>query len=70
MAEGNLAAMCLTAFAAVFTLLSLLAGVMEIIMRVFPQKAATIDQGHVAVITSTYSTLFPGARVTRIEESK
>jgi hypothetical protein len=43
---------------------------MEIIMRVFPQKAARIDQTHVALITSTYNTLFPGAQVTRIEESK
>jgi hypothetical protein len=70
MAEANLALMCLTAFVAVFVLLALLAGVMEIIMLLFPQKALQVDEAHVAAITSTYSALYPGAKVTRIEESK
>lgn len=70
MAEASLAILCLTAFAAVFVLLALLAGVMELIMRIFPQRVAQVDQATVAAITSTYGALYPGAMVTRIEESK
>jgi hypothetical protein len=70
MGEPNLATLCLTAFAAVFVLLALLAGVMEIIMRIFPQKAVQVETAHVAAITTTYSALYPGAKVTRIEESR
>ena len=70
MGDANLAVLCITAFAAVFTLLALLAGVMELIMRIFPQKLVRTDAVYVAAITSTYNALFPGAKVTRIEESK
>ena len=70
MGEENLAILCITAFTAVFLLLALLAGVMELIMRIFPQKLVRTDAVYVAAITSTYYALFPGAKVTRIEESK
>jgi len=70
MGEENLAVLCITAFVAVFVLLALLAGVMELIMKIFPQKLARTDAPFIAVITSTYNALIPGAKVTRIEESK
>jgi hypothetical protein len=70
MGEENLAALCVTAFVAVFVLLGVLAVVMELIMKIFPQKLARTDAPYVAVITSTYNALIPGATVTRIEESK
>ncbi|MBU0693020.1 hypothetical protein KKG66_07830 [bacterium] len=70
MGEENLAALCVTAFTAVFVLLAVLAGVMELIMKVFPQKIVRTDAAFIAAITSTYNALIPGAKVTRIEESK
>ena len=70
MGTPDLAAVCATAFIAVFVLLAVLAGVMEIIMRIYPQQAMRIETAHVAAITTTYTALYPGAKVTRIEESK
>lgn len=70
MGHENLLAVCMTSFIAVFVLLALLAGVMELIMRISPEKKARTDAAYVAAITSTYNALIPGAKVTRIEESK
>lgn len=68
MIESNLVALCITAFTAVFVLLGVLAVVMYLIMLVFPQLRKPLDATHVAVITSTFQALIPGAKVTRIEE--
>jgi Na+-transporting methylmalonyl-CoA/oxaloacetate decarboxylase gamma subunit len=66
--EQNLVAVCGIAFAAVFTLLSLLAVVMQLITVVFPERKSIVDPPVVAAISSTVASLVPGARVTRIEE--
>ena len=67
--EGlDLIAVCGTAFSAVFVLLALLAAVMQLITLVFPERQPRIDPVVVAAITSTVSTLYPNARVTKIEE--
>jgi hypothetical protein len=65
--EGLLAVSA-TAFTAVFVLLALLAVVMHVITLVFPERPSRIDPVLVAAITSTVSTLYPNARVTKIEE--
>jgi len=62
---------CLNAFIAVMALLGLLAGVMRGLTRLFPAKAeAKTDPVWAAAISSAVTTLWPGARVTRIEEWK
>ncbi len=59
---------CLIALVAVFTLLSLLALTIELITTVFPERRHAIDPVLAAVISTTVASVFPGARVTRIEE--
>lgn len=69
--DSNLFIICITAFGAVFGLLSLLALVMQGIMLVYPDGAKGTkgtDQAHIAVITSTFQALIPGSKITRIEE--
>ena len=68
MGEVNILSACSIAFLAVFVLLAFLAVVMQLIMAVFPERKAVLDSVMVAAISSTVSTLIPGARVTRIEE--
>jgi hypothetical protein len=64
----SLVAVCGIAFAAVFVLLALLAVAMHAITILFPERKAAIDSHVVAAISSTVASLYPGARVTRIEE--
>jgi hypothetical protein len=59
---------CSVAFAAVFTLLTVLAIVMHLVTIAFPERRTTLDPAVSAAISTTVATLFPGARVTRIEE--
>ena len=70
MSPGDLLINCLTAFAAVFILLSLLAIVMKIMLAIFPFKEEEYDPTIVSAIASTYNTLYPGTKVTKIEEVK
>jgi uncharacterized membrane protein HdeD (DUF308 family) len=70
MGSLDLPTICAVAFAAVFVLLTILATVMRIIIAVFPQKAEGSDQAAVAAIVSVVSTLYPGTRITNIEEEK
>jgi hypothetical protein len=64
----NLITICIIAFAAVFVLLLLLAVAMHLITILFPERTAEADGAVVAAISSTVASLWPGARVTRIEE--
>lgn len=64
----TLFAACLTAMIAVFILLGLLALTMELITAVFPARGPSVEAAIIAAITTTVASIFPGARVTRIEE--
>ena len=64
----TLFAACLTAMVAVFVLLGLLALTMELITALFPERGPSVEPAIVAAITTTVASIFPGARVTRIEE--
>jgi hypothetical protein len=64
----SLITICIIAFAAVFVLLLLLAVAMHLITVLFPERAPAADGAIVAAIASTAASLWPGARVTRIEE--
>ncbi|MCK5376020.1 MAG: hypothetical protein KAJ97_02995 [Acidobacteria bacterium] len=59
---------CLMALVSVFTLLGSLALIMELITFVFPARERAMEPAVVAAITTTVAAVYPGARVTRIEE--
>ena len=64
----NLVLICLIAFVTVFLLLAVLALAMHLTTMLFPPPAARIDPTVVAAISTTVSTVWPGARLTKIEE--
>lgn len=66
--EDNLWAICGIAFGAVFVLLVFLAIVMNLITALFPSRTSRLDETVIAAISSTVASLYPGARVTKIEE--
>jgi len=68
MESPDLLIICASAFIAVFVLLAFLAIVMRIITVLFPQKAASTDAVAIAAVASVISTLYPGTRITKVEE--
>jgi hypothetical protein len=64
----NLAAICGLAFLTVFALLAVLALAMRALTAAFPVRQDGLDSAVVAAISSTVTSLAPGARVVRIEE--
>ena len=70
MGSSDLVFICISAFLAVFVLLSVLAVVMRIILVLFPEKESGTYAVVVAAITSTVSAIYPGTRITKIEETK
>ena len=64
----NLITICSIAFGAVFVLLTFLAVVMQLITVVFPATRVIVDQTVVAVVSTAVASMYPGARVTKIEE--
>ncbi|MEW6672714.1 MAG: hypothetical protein AB1427_13500 [Thermodesulfobacteriota bacterium] len=67
---------CVSSFTGVFAVLTFLAVTMHVITLIFPvrkltAKAAGSDDAVVyAAITSTYARLYPGTKVSNIEEIK
>jgi len=59
---------CLTAFCAVALLLSILAGLMRLILTIFPLKEETTDAMMIAAVASVVTSLYPGTRITKVEE--
>lgn len=68
MDETSLITVCATAFLAVFVLLITLAAVIRVIAVVLPSRDRTDDAVLAAAISAAVGTIFPGARVSRIEE--
>ena len=64
----NLLVVCATAFVAVIVLLTALAGVIHLITSMFPPSRRGVDAPLVAAIEGAVTAVYPGARVTRIEE--
>ena len=56
------------ALVSVFILLGSLALIMELITVVFQARERGMDPAVVAAISTTVASVYPGARVTRIEE--
>ena len=68
MEAASLFSACLIALVAVFALLGVLALTIELITAVFPERRHAIDPALAVAISTTVAQIFPGARVTRIEE--
>jgi hypothetical protein len=70
MESTDLLMVCVAAFFAVFTLLTLLALAMRGLIAVFPEKADKIDPALLAAVSSVVATVFPGSKITRVEEER
>ena len=69
--ENNLILICAIAFAAVLTILSLLAGVIADICKLFPVKATDLpDPSAEEAVLQAVTKAFPGCRVSEIREVK
>lgn len=75
MNDFGLLSICISAFTAVFLLLSVLAAIMRLIMKIFPETIAvtkkqsdTIEPAVIATIATTTAAFYPGANINKIEE--
>ena len=66
----DLLAICASSFTAVFLLLTLLALVMRLIIVLFPEEEAVGDVVPIAAVSTVMQTLYPGTKITKIEELK
>ncbi len=70
MVPTDLTMICGIAFLIVFLILALLAFFMRIIMLIFPIKAAGSDPVVIAAVATTVQAVFPGTKITKLEEKK
>lgn len=68
MGSPELLVICISAFIAVFVLLAVLAVVMRLIIIIFPQKTPVGDTAMLAAVASVAATLYPGTKITKVEE--
>lgn len=68
MPATSLFVVCATAFGVVFIVLAGLASAIRLLTLVFPVRPHALDAALVASVSSTVASVYPGARVTRIEE--
>jgi len=64
----DLLVISLSAFVAVFLLLTFLAVVMRLLMAVYPAKIGGIDSATIAAVSAAAAYAFPGTKVTKVEE--
>jgi hypothetical protein len=64
----DLLVISLSAFVAVFLLLTFLALVMRILISVYPEKVSGIDAATIAAVSAAAAYAFPGTKVTNVEE--
>ncbi len=70
MGSAELLVICVSAFVAVFVLLAVLAAIMRLIIIVFPQKTGVGDTAVLAAVASVAASLYPGTKITKVEEIK
>jgi hypothetical protein len=70
MGSPDLLLVCVSAFASVFVLLTVLALVMRALIVVFPEKATTNDAAVLAAVTAAVSAAYPGAKIANIREER
>jgi len=64
----DLLVISLSAFVAVFLLLGFLAVVMRLLIAAYPAKVGGIDPATIAAVTAVAAYVFPGTKVTKVEE--
>lgn len=70
MASLEFLRICGAAFLSVFTILIVLALVMRLIIIIFPEKKAGVDAEVVTALAASLQSVFPGTKITRLEEKK
>jgi hypothetical protein len=73
MDSNQLLYICLSSLLAVFVLLTILAVVMRLLVATFPEaleKLTESDAALLAAISATITNMYPGLKVTRVEEEK
>ena len=70
MGSPEILSICFSALATVFIILSGLAVSIHIITRLFPFKDLTEDTTIYAAISSSHAAIYPGTKITKIEEIK
>ena len=70
MESPDLLVICVSAFAVVFFTLTILALVMRTIMAIFPERLISSDSTVIAAVVSAVSAIYPGTKVTKVEEIK
>ena len=70
MGSNELLAICGIAFLFVFVVLAVLALSMRPIILIFPEKKAGTDAAVVAALAASVQPVFPGSKITKIEEKK
>ncbi len=68
MQSPDLISMSISAFVIVFLILTSLAVIMQLIIKLFPYKEKRDDLAVYSAVTSMYTTVFPGTKITKIEE--
>lgn len=66
----DLLAICASAFAGVFLLLTILALVMRLIIVLFPERESASNSAMIAAVSTVLQTLYPGTKITNVEEIK
>lgn len=66
----DLVTICISAFIAVFILLTTLSGIMAIINAIFPENEEDSDLALFAAVTTTVNNVYPNSKITHIEEVK
>ena len=59
---------CVSAFVAVGVLLSVLSAIMRLILVVFPVREKGTDAMMIAAVASVLQTVYPGTKITKVEE--
>ena len=70
MSSPDLLTVCFAAFTAVFLLLTVLALIMRLIILLFPEKGSETHSAMLAAVAAMYQSLYPGMKITRVEEVK
>lgn len=70
MESYELISICLSAFIAVFLILSILAIMMRLITDFFSVKESKEDSAVIAALSTVVNQYYPGTKITKIEESK
>ncbi len=70
METTSLLNICVFALLMVFFILTVLFLLMRLVIFLFPAKKAQIDAAAMAALTAAVQSIFPGTKITKVEEEK